>query len=117
MKALGSLLEPREQLEYAMWIRRHRQDEREERIRELAAKYVAHHYGRDGQPGGLAHIPWTSGISCSYVPTTATKPVTTMDFQDITIDVDPRVQGFARQMIAEAQIRQQLDEIDEPYDD
>jgi len=111
--AFGSLRNKQEQLEYYDWLERHQQAIREALIRDVAAKYAADDHS--GLPGGT-RVPWYPSVSvASYVGPDATKP--TVDLHEIILDVDPRIRGFARQIIAEAQIREQLGEMDEPYDD
>ena len=117
MRVSGSLLSANEQLAFFDWLRLHQQEEREQKIRETARKYAEHHYGQNGHPGGPAQIVWNTASSVGYVSPGGPKPMATTDFHSITIDVHPAVHGYARQLIAEMQIREQLDEIDEPYDD
>lgn len=104
------------QLDFADWIALHRQEEREEHIRKMAAEYV------ERMPSSVSFnkmaFPWPGSGGASYVSIQGAKsPVGTVDITSIYVEVHPSITGFTRQIIAENIIREQLDLQDEPgYD-
>lgn len=114
--------DPKAQRDFADWIAKHRQDDREAQIRKMAAEYVervpgggAPYYGGAGTNFNRMAFPWL-GMTAQYVLPTATKPAV-VNYESIYVEVDPSISGFTRQIIAENIIREQLDLTDEPgYD-
>lgn len=114
--------DPKAQRDFADWIALHRQDEREARIRKMAAEYIARMPGGSSYSGPAPHnvmaFPYSGAASASYVlPNAALPAVGSVTVQSIHVEIDPCITGFARQLIAENVIREQLDLQEEPgYD-
>ncbi len=104
------------QVDFAEWMQRHRQDERETRIREVAANYAAGHYDHDGYPAGVHIVAFQKDVSWPALGTAAFPPGRVATYENVILDIDQSIQGRARALIAEMALREQLDEMDEPGD-
>ena len=120
-----SLLDHNEQYDLAHRMEIGNEVECERQIREIATGYLERRNRMlaDGTPGmlppGGGHIVVQTGAqhaqfgpSAAYRAPTAMSPLLDAHYVDIKLDVAPGIDGFAAQIIAEEQIREQMMQVD-----
>lgn len=103
------------QLDFFNWLQMHMQEDREKEIRDHAEKYATSQLGGHNRVQMIYQTAPLALISPS--PQSPTAASVSMRYNEVLIDIHPAVQGFARQLLAEMAIREQLDLCHEPGDD
>ena len=119
-----SLLDYNEQYDWYRRMRMEREDEVEAHIRDAARQYCersalemaaspGNPHTHLGQRIVMAQPAGPSMSTAGYVAPGASLPASQV-YIDVKIDVDPHITGFARQIIAEEQIREQINKVEFP---
>lgn len=105
---MKNLLDSNNQLDFAHQMELHGEAEREMEIRRIAREYAEKPIPPDDYLG-MPVVVHMGSPTAVYVAPNATPPISSMSFHGIHLKVHPAIQGPARIIIAEAQIREQLE--------
>jgi hypothetical protein len=103
---MSLLTDTNQQLEWAQVMRTHGEADQEFRLREIARDACERFDANDHRFPSQQAVPFMMGATASY--TMGPAPFVS-DFKTYTINVHPAIDGKERIIIAEAQLREQLE--------